>query len=118
MHGSALKPGKQDLALQTCLLFSKLFFQFLNQWPQLISWIVRVLSGRLNWVSAIWEKKKKMALYILKEFSLKCTKFFLDPLASEEIEHDLKRKTFIRKVWSHEKEQSEKHYVFLKVLYW
>lgn len=26
MHGSALNPGKQDLGLQSSLLFSKLFF--------------------------------------------------------------------------------------------
>lgn len=27
MCGSALKPARQDLGLQSCLLFSKLFFQ-------------------------------------------------------------------------------------------
>lgn len=31
---------------------------------------------------------------------------------SEEIERDLKRKTFIRKVSSHEKEQTGKHYIY------
>lgn len=76
MHGSALKPGKKDLALQSCLLFLKLFFS--------VSESVDT-ADVLDYLSPEWEtqlsvsnlrEKKKMALYILNEFSLKSTNFF------------------------------------------
>lgn len=46
--------------------FPNWFFHFLDQWTQLISWIIQVLSGRINWVSAIWEKNKRWHFMLSK----------------------------------------------------
>lgn len=103
------------------ILFAVFQIVFYSFWISGHSWYLGLFESWVGDSAECQQSERKIkddTLYILKEFTLKSTCFFKCPLASEEIEHSLKTKTFIGKVWPHEKEQSGKHYVFLIVLYW
>lgn len=76
-HRSALNTGKPNLGLQSCLLFSSLVFSVSESLDT--ADILGYLRETQLSVSNLRKKKKKMTLYILKEFSLKSTNFFNVP---------------------------------------
>ena len=105
--GSALKPDKQDLGLQSCSLFSELVFQVSESVGTADILDDPSAERRLNWVSAMQKKNKRWHFTFFSKKSASNLLLLLCPLLSEEIwarfeEEDLYRGdliTYIEATW-------------------